>query len=565
MKINKMTGYDLSGKRVLIREDLNVPVQDGVVTSDARIRAALPTIRLALEQGARVLVMSHLGRPEEGEYSEAASLAPVAKRIGELLGVPVALKRDWLERRRSLAGHGRTAGERALQQRREEGRRRSGQENGVAVRHLRHGCVRYCAPRRGEHARRGEVRPIACAGPLLVNELTALETALDNPARPLIAIVAGSKVSTKLTVLESLLAKVDGLIVGGGIANTFLAALGFTRRQVAVRTGHVRHLQAAVRAVEEARHRNSDADRRRRRPRVFGQGRGRRQAGRHRVRRRDDPRRRSGYVRAPRRGARLRRYHRLERPDRRVRVRAVRRGNARARQRDRAQQGVLARRRRRHARRDRKVPASRRASPIFRPAAAPSSNSSRARSSPPSKFSSSARHERAAATDQDRRHARPRDRRSDGARLLRARRRRRGATQFLSWPSRRSCAASRAHARGRSQGAGRYIGVLGDLQGPKIRIDRFAGGPVQFADGATFTLDASLAADAGTRRRSASPTRSCRRTCSSTTCCCSTTGRSACRWRGSTVRASTPECSSAASSATTRASIARAAVCRPAR
>ena len=227
MKINKMTGYDLSGKRVLIREDLNVPVQDGVVTSDARIRAALPTIRLALEQGARVLVMSHLGRPEEGKYSEAASLAPVAKRIGELLGVPVALKRDW------LSGVEASPGTVVLLEnvRFNKGEKKDADDLAKKMASL---CDIYVmdafgTAHRAEASTHGVAKfaPIACAGPLLVNELTALETALDKPARPLIAIVAGSKVSTKLTVLEALLAKVDGLIVGGGIANTFLAALGF--------------------------------------------------------------------------------------------------------------------------------------------------------------------------------------------------------------------------------------------------------------------------------------------------------------------------------------------------
>lgn len=227
MKINKMTGYDLRGKRVLIREDLNVPVHDGVVTSDARIRAALPTIRLALEQGARVLVMSHLGRPEEGKYSEEASLAPIAKRIGELLGLPVALKRDW------LSGVEAAPGTVVLLEnvRFNKGEKKDADDLAKKMAAL---CDIYVmdafgTAHRAEASTHGVAKyaPIACAGPLLVNELTALETALDKPARPLIAIVAGSKVSTKLTVLEALLAKVDGLIVGGGIANTFLAALGF--------------------------------------------------------------------------------------------------------------------------------------------------------------------------------------------------------------------------------------------------------------------------------------------------------------------------------------------------
>ncbi|MDE2294795.1 MAG: phosphoglycerate kinase [Gammaproteobacteria bacterium] len=226
MNVKKMANCDLAGKRVLIREDLNVPIQDGVVTSDARIRAALPTIRLALERRARVMLMSHLGRPKEGEFSEEASLAPVAKRLGELLGVPVPLKRDWLDGVDVAEGHA------VLLEnvRFNKGEKKDSDELAKRMAAL---CDVYVmdafgTAHRAEASTHGVARyaPIACAGPLLVNELVALETALEKPARPMIAIVAGSKVSTKLTVLESLLAKVDGLIVGGGIANTFLAAQG---------------------------------------------------------------------------------------------------------------------------------------------------------------------------------------------------------------------------------------------------------------------------------------------------------------------------------------------------
>ena len=222
-----MADYDLAGKRVLIREDLNVPIQGGVVTSDARIRAALPTIRHALEQGARVLVMSHLGRPEEGVFSEEASLAPVAKRLAELLGVPVPLKRDW------LAGVEVAPGAVVLLEnvRFNKGEKKNADALSQQMAAL---CDIYVmdafgTAHRAEASTHGVAKfaKIACAGPLLVSELTALETALEKPARPLVAIVAGSKVSTKLTVLESLLAKVDLLIVGGGITNTFLAALGY--------------------------------------------------------------------------------------------------------------------------------------------------------------------------------------------------------------------------------------------------------------------------------------------------------------------------------------------------
>jgi phosphoglycerate kinase len=222
-----MLSLDLRDKRVLIREDLNVPIQDGAVSSDARIRAALPTIQAALTARARVLVMSHLGRPEEGRYAEEFSLAPVAKRLAQLLGVPVALKKDWLE------GVEVNPGEVVLLEnvRFNPGEKKDGDELARKMAAL---CDIYVmdafgTAHRAEASTHGVAKyaPIACAGPLLVSELSALETALEKPARPLLAIVAGSKVSTKLTVLESLLGKVDQLIVGGGITNTFLAALGF--------------------------------------------------------------------------------------------------------------------------------------------------------------------------------------------------------------------------------------------------------------------------------------------------------------------------------------------------
>jgi phosphoglycerate kinase len=227
MKIIKMLNQELSGKRVLIREDLNVPITDGVVTSDARIRAALPTIQAALTAKARVMLMSHLGRPEEGVYASEFSLAPVAKRLTVLLGVPVALKRDWLN------GVVVAPGEVVLLEnvRFNKGEKKNADDLAKKMALL---CDIYVmdafgTAHRAEASTHGVAKyaAIACAGPLLVSELTALETALDKPARPLLAIVAGSKVSTKLTVLETLLSKVDQMIVGGGIANTFLAALGF--------------------------------------------------------------------------------------------------------------------------------------------------------------------------------------------------------------------------------------------------------------------------------------------------------------------------------------------------
>src|SRR5580693_45725 len=221
-----MSSLDLKGKRVLIREDLNVPIQDGVVSSDARIRASLPTIQAALTARARVLVMSHLGRPEEGKYAEEFSLAPVAKRLAQLLGVPVPLKKDWLD------GVEVQPGEVVLLEnvRFNKGEKKDGEELSRKMAAL---CDIYVmdafgTAHRAEASTHGVAKyaPVACAGPLLVSELSALETALEKPARPLLAIVAGSKVSTKLTVLESLLSKVDQLIVGGGITNTFLAATG---------------------------------------------------------------------------------------------------------------------------------------------------------------------------------------------------------------------------------------------------------------------------------------------------------------------------------------------------
>jgi phosphoglycerate kinase len=226
MAVLRMTELDLRDKRVLIREDLNVPVQNGVVTSDARIRASLPTILAAKEKGARVMVMSHLGRPEEGVYDEEFSLAPVAKRLSELLGFKVRFERDW------LGGVECAPGEVVLLEnvRFNKGEKKDDEKLARKMAEL---CDIYVmdafgTAHRAEASTHGVARfaKVACAGPLLMNELIALETALEKPRRPLIAIVAGSKVSTKLTVLESLLAKVDRLIVGGGIANTFLAAKG---------------------------------------------------------------------------------------------------------------------------------------------------------------------------------------------------------------------------------------------------------------------------------------------------------------------------------------------------
>ncbi|HLG52408.1 MAG TPA: phosphoglycerate kinase, partial [Steroidobacteraceae bacterium] len=226
MNLLRMTDLDLAARRVLIREDLNVPVAEGRVTSDARIRAALPTLRLAIERGARVLVMSHLGRPKEGARDPALSLAPVAARLSELLGRPVRLVDDWLD------GVDVTPGEVVLLENVRFNKGEKADDEALA-RRIAALCDVFVmdafgTAHRAEASTHGVARfaPIACAGPLLVSELEALETALGNPARPLLAVVGGSKVSTKLSVLESLIDKVDQLVVGGGIANTFLAAAG---------------------------------------------------------------------------------------------------------------------------------------------------------------------------------------------------------------------------------------------------------------------------------------------------------------------------------------------------
>jgi phosphoglycerate kinase len=226
LKVKRMADQSLAGKRVLIREDLNVPVKDGKVTSTARLDAALPTLRLALDAGARVMVLSHLGRPKEGKPDPAASLAPVAAKLGELLGRRVPLATNWLDGVDVAAGElvlcenvrfnvGEEADDDALSKRMAAlcdvfvmdafgtAHRAQASTNGVA-----------------RHAR------VACAGPLLVAELEALGRALESPKRPLTAIIGGSKVSTKIEVLQALSTQVDELILGGGIANTIIAASG---------------------------------------------------------------------------------------------------------------------------------------------------------------------------------------------------------------------------------------------------------------------------------------------------------------------------------------------------
>jgi len=226
MTLKLMTDLDLTGKRVLIREDLNVPIREGVVTSDTRIRAALPTIKLALSAGAKVILMSHLGRPTEGEYDAAYSMAPVAKHLSELLGQPVPVEQSWTK------GLEQANGELVML---ENVRFNPGEKKNDDT--LARGYAKLCdifvmdafgTAHRAQASTHGVAKyaPEACAGPLLARELDALEKAVASPAPPVAAIVGGSKVSTKLMVLETLSEKVDQLIVGGGIANTFLAAAG---------------------------------------------------------------------------------------------------------------------------------------------------------------------------------------------------------------------------------------------------------------------------------------------------------------------------------------------------
>lgn len=229
MTIKPMTDLDLRGKRVLIRADLNVPIQEGKITSDARICASLPTIRQALAQGAaKVMVMSHLGRPKEGVYDEQYSLAPVAKRLGELLGQEVRLIRDWID------GNWQQApGEVVLLEnvRFLPGEKADDPELGKRMAALCDVFVMdaFATAHRAEASTHAVAKfaPKVCGGLLLIRELDALSKALEHPQRPLLAIVGGAKVSTKLKVLETLAQKVDRLIVGGGIANTFIAAQGF--------------------------------------------------------------------------------------------------------------------------------------------------------------------------------------------------------------------------------------------------------------------------------------------------------------------------------------------------
>src|ERR671931_258528 len=226
MKFKRMSDVDLRGKRVFIRADLNVPIEDRRITDDSRIRASLPAIQVALGQGAAVMVTSHLGRPSEGELKPEDSLAPVAKRLAELLGRDVPLRRNWVDRVEVKPGQVVML---------ENCRVNKGEkkDDPALAKKMAALCDVYVndafgTAHRAEATTHGMARfaKVACAGPLMAAELDALGKALADPARPLVAIVGGSKVSTKLTVLAELAAKVDGLIVGGGIANTFLLAAG---------------------------------------------------------------------------------------------------------------------------------------------------------------------------------------------------------------------------------------------------------------------------------------------------------------------------------------------------
>ncbi len=226
MSVIQMSDVDLNGKRVLIRQDLNVPLQDGAITSDVRIRASLPTIQKAVAAGAKVMLMSHLGRPTEGEFSEEASLKPVAERLTELLGQEVSLVKEWQN------GIAQADGEVVLLEnvRFNVGEKKDDEALSKAYAALCDVFVMdaFGTAHRAQASTHGVAKfaPIACAGPLLTGELDALEKSLAKPARPLVAVVGGSKVSTKLTVLDSLSKIADTLVVGGGISNTFVASGG---------------------------------------------------------------------------------------------------------------------------------------------------------------------------------------------------------------------------------------------------------------------------------------------------------------------------------------------------
>jgi phosphoglycerate kinase len=255
MSVLRLSDLDLAGKRVLIREDLNVPLKDGRITATQRLEAALPTIRLAQGAGAKVMVMSHLGRPKEGVFEESESLAPVAQWLSQALGAPVRLVRDYLD------GVDVAAGEVVLL---ENCRMNVGEGKDDPALAQKYAALcdvfvmdAFGTAHRAQASTHGVIRAakVACGGPLLMAELDALGRALDTPAKPLLAIVAGSKVSTKLLLLETLIGKVDQLIVGGGIANTFILAAGHPVGKSLVEVDLV---DAAKKIIADAKARGAD-------------------------------------------------------------------------------------------------------------------------------------------------------------------------------------------------------------------------------------------------------------------------------------------------------------------
>jgi len=255
MSVTRMSDLDLHGKRVLIREDLNVPVKEGKITSTQRLDASLPTIRAAKDAGARVMVLSHLGRPKEGQFDPESSLAPVAEWLGNQLGGKVRLVRDYLD------GVDVAEGEVVVL---ENCRMNVGEGDDDEALSRKYAALcdvfvmdAFGTAHRAQASTHGVIRfaPVAAAGPLLSAELDALGKALEAPARPLLAIVAGSKVSTKLTLLENLAGKIDQLIVGGGIANTFIAAAGY---KVGKSLYEADLLDAAKKVMADAKTRGAD-------------------------------------------------------------------------------------------------------------------------------------------------------------------------------------------------------------------------------------------------------------------------------------------------------------------
>jgi len=252
MSFLRMDELDLKGKRVMIREDFNVPLDAGRVTSDARLRAAIPTIKLALDRGAAVILLSHLGRPVEGEFSGKFSMTPVAEHLSGLLGLPVRFQKNW------LAGFDINPGEVVLCDNVRFNVGEKGNDEALA-KSMAALCDVFVmdafgTSHRAQASTEGVARfaPVACAGPLLSRELFELEKALTEPDRPLLAIVGGSKVSTKLTVLEALMSKVDKLIVGGGIANTFIAASGYNVGKSLYEPDLIREAQRLIRMAHQS-------------------------------------------------------------------------------------------------------------------------------------------------------------------------------------------------------------------------------------------------------------------------------------------------------------------------